>query len=181
MNVQEVMSPTSIVGNAAIESVDSVSGTKVFFEIKVAIAKVAPYAVFVGKRISGFRYAEEAEISSRVAIDINQWLREVCTAKLLQTQIILGGPGVVVQIAESLFRHKPKVGRKPVQLSNGIVNRASGASEAFSLVMKSNNSFGIRVLTRNACLHLAYVSPLGERVLNRHMQLAPPTLGYAHK
>ena len=55
MNVQEVMSPTSIVGNAAIESVDSVSGTKVFFEIKVAIAKVAPYAVFVGKRISGFR------------------------------------------------------------------------------------------------------------------------------
>ena len=118
MNVQEVMSPTSIVGNAAIESVDSVSGTKVFFEIKVAIAKVAPYAVFVGKRISGFRYAEEAEISSRVAIDINQWLREVCTAKPLQTQIILGGSGVVVKIAESLFRHKPKVGRKPVQLSN---------------------------------------------------------------
>ena len=56
MNVQEVMSPTSIVGNAAIASVDSVSGTKCFFfEIKVAIAKVAPYAVFVGKRISGFR------------------------------------------------------------------------------------------------------------------------------
>ena len=56
MNVQEVMSPTSIVGNAAIASVDSVSGgTKLFFKIKVAIAKVAPYAVFVGKRISGFR------------------------------------------------------------------------------------------------------------------------------
>ena len=50
---------------------------KFFFEIKVAIAKVAPYAVFVSKRISGFRYAVEAEISSRVAIDINQWLREV--------------------------------------------------------------------------------------------------------
>ena len=68
---------------------------------------MTPYVVFVGERISGFRYAEEAEISSRVAIDINQWLREVYTAKLLQTQIILGGPGMVVQIAESLFRHKP--------------------------------------------------------------------------
>ena len=145
---------------------------KFFFKIKVAIAKVAPYAVFVGKRISCFRYVEQAEISSRVAIDIYHWLREVCTAKLLQTQIILGGPGVVIQIAESLFRHKPKVGRKPVQLST---------SEAFSLVMKSNNSLGIRILTRNACLHLAYVSPLGECILNRHMQLAPPTLGYAHK
>ena len=85
----------------------SIRNKRVFFEIKVAIAKVAPYAVFVGKRIS--------EISSRVAIE---WLREVCTAKLLQTQIVLGGPGMVVQFDESSFRHKPKVGRKPVQLSN---------------------------------------------------------------
>ena len=46
--------------------------------------------------------AEEAEISSRVAIDIYQWLREVCTAKLLQ--IILSGPGVVIHIDEFLFR-----------------------------------------------------------------------------
>ena len=53
--------------------------------------------------------AEESEISARVAVDIYQWLREVCTTKLLQTPIILGGPGVVVQIDESLFRHKPKV------------------------------------------------------------------------
>ena len=53
--------------------------------------------------------AEEAEISFRVAVDIYQWLREVCTNKLLQAPIMLGGPGVVVQIDESL---KPKVGRK---------------------------------------------------------------------
>lgn len=53
--------------------------------------------------------AEEAEISLRVAIDIYQWLREVCSTKLLQSPMILGGPGVVVQIDESLFRHKPKV------------------------------------------------------------------------
>ena len=42
-----------------------------------------------------------------------------------------------------------------------VVKRASGASEAISLVMKSNNC-----LTRNVCLHLAYVPPLGKRVLN---------------
>ena len=47
--------------------------------------------------------------------------------------------------------------------------------------MKSNNCLRIRVLTRNACLHLAYVFPLGERVLNQCMQLVPPTVGYAHK
>ena len=48
-------------------------------KIKVAIAKVAPYAVFVGKRIFISDAAEEAEISLRVAIDIYQWLREVCS------------------------------------------------------------------------------------------------------
>ena len=60
---------------------------------------------------------EEAEISSRVAVDIYQWLCEVCTAKLLQTQIILGGPGVVIQIDESLFRHKPKVHTRRLETS----------------------------------------------------------------
>ena len=48
-------------------------------------------------------------MDKRTAIDIYQWLREVCTTKLLSSPIILGGPGVVVKIDESLFRHKPKV------------------------------------------------------------------------
>ena len=47
---------------------------------------------------------EEAEVDRRTAIDVYQWLREVCSTKL---SIVLGGPGVVVQIF--LFRHKPKV------------------------------------------------------------------------
>ena len=53
--------------------------------------------------------ASEANISARVAVDMYQWLREVCTTSLLQTPIVLGGPGKIVQIDESLFRHKPKV------------------------------------------------------------------------
>ena len=52
---------------------------------------------------------EEAVVDKRTAIDIYQWLREVCTTKLFSSLIILGGPGGVVQIDESLFRHKPKV------------------------------------------------------------------------
>ena len=52
---------------------------------------------------------DEAEISEPVAIDIYQWLREVCSTKLLQTPVVLGGAGVTVQVDESLFRHKPKV------------------------------------------------------------------------
>lgn len=56
--------------------------------------------------------SEEAEVDKNTAIDIYQWLREVCTTRLIQDPpIVLGGPGLTVQIDESLFRHKPKVNR----------------------------------------------------------------------
>ena len=53
--------------------------------------------------------AHEAEIGEDTACDIYQWLREVCSTHLLQTPIVLGGSGVVVQVDESQFKHKPKV------------------------------------------------------------------------
>ena len=55
---------------------------------------------------------EEAEVSKHVAIDVYQWLREICLTRLTSQNIQLGGPGSIVQIDESLFRHKPKV-KKP--------------------------------------------------------------------
>ena len=52
---------------------------------------------------------KQAKISEKQCIDIYQFMRDVCTAKLLATPIILGGPGTVVQIDESLFVHNRKV------------------------------------------------------------------------
>jgi hypothetical protein len=54
--------------------------------------------------------AEEAQVQQKTAIDVYQWLREVCSTRLITSgPVVLGGPGTVVQIDESLFRHKPKV------------------------------------------------------------------------
>ena len=53
--------------------------------------------------------AEEAKVDAGMAVDVLQWFRDVCSTKLLQSPIVLGGTGIVVQIDESLFRHKPKV------------------------------------------------------------------------
>ena len=61
--------------------------------------------------------SEEAEVGEHTAIDVYQWLWEVCSQALLNgPPIILGGQQTVVEIDESLFRHKPKV-RKNVKLS----------------------------------------------------------------
>ena len=53
--------------------------------------------------------AQEAQVDKGTAVDVYRWLREVCTTCLLNTTITLGGHGSIVQIDESLFRHKPKV------------------------------------------------------------------------
>ena len=46
---------------------------------------------------------------SRVTVmQCNQFLREVCSQKLLQSPIILGGTGRIVQVDESLFSHSVK-------------------------------------------------------------------------
>ena len=55
------------------------------------------------------RVSEDVGIDSSTACDVYQWLREVCSTKLLHMQIVLGGQNATVQIDESLFRHKPKV------------------------------------------------------------------------
>ena len=49
---------------------------------------------------------KEAQTSQPSAMNIYQWLREVCSTKLFNE---LGDPGVVVQVDESVFTHKPKV------------------------------------------------------------------------
>ena len=49
---------------------------------------------------------EEVEVGKHTAIDVHvhQWLREVCTTRLVQDPpIVLGGAGLTVQIDESLF------------------------------------------------------------------------------
>ena len=54
--------------------------------------------------------SENCDISLVTAINIFQWLREVCSTRLIQDgPPQLGGPGIVVEIDESCFRHKPKV------------------------------------------------------------------------
>ena len=61
--------------------------------------------------------ASDVEVDKNTAIDVYRRLREVCSTKLLATPIILGGPGVIVQVDESLYRHKPKVMRMPHKLA----------------------------------------------------------------
>ena len=54
--------------------------------------------------------AKHSDVSLVTAINVYQWLREVCSSRLIRDgPACLGGPGRIVQIDESCFRHKPKV------------------------------------------------------------------------
>ena len=80
-----------------------------FCKSKLSLQKWMIVMVWWAKEYPVLKAAKEADTSDNTACQIYQWLREVCSTKLLQTPIILGGPGVVIQIDESQFRHKPKV------------------------------------------------------------------------
>ena len=58
---------------------------------------------------------KQVEIGEKTVIQMYQYLCDVCTTKLLNTPIQLGGQDVVVQIDESLFKYKSKYnrGRRP--------------------------------------------------------------------
>ena len=55
--------------------------------------------------------AEEADVTEATAVQAYQYFRDICSWRLLNhdSPMMLGGHGVVVQIDESLFSHKPKV------------------------------------------------------------------------
>jgi hypothetical protein len=59
--------------------------------------------------------ADTTGVSQKTIVQLYQYMRDVCSTKLLNTPPDLGGPGVVVQIDESLFNHKSKYqrGRRP--------------------------------------------------------------------
>ena len=49
---------------------------------------------------------KEAEVASKTAIDVYQWLKEVCSTKLLATPIKLGDPGAVIQANDSITNQR---------------------------------------------------------------------------
>ena len=54
--------------------------------------------------------AECVKVALNTAVDVYLWLREVCSTRLINDgPVMLGGHGVIMQIDESLFKHKPKV------------------------------------------------------------------------
>ena len=59
--------------------------------------------------------ADTTGVSQKTIVQRYQYMRDVCSTKLLNTSPDLGGTGVVVQIDESLFNHKSKYqrGRRP--------------------------------------------------------------------
>ena len=45
--------------------------------------------------------ADQINIDRQTAIDVYEWLREVCSQSLIQTRIVLVGPGTVVQVDDT--------------------------------------------------------------------------------
>ena len=94
--------------SVGVASPEKVLGTDVFSKSRLTLQKWLLMMYLWTRDYPVSDASEEAKIDIEIAIDIFQCFREVYSTKFMQTPIVLGGEGVV-QIDESLFRHKPKV------------------------------------------------------------------------
>ena len=95
------------VGGALNARGESQSGRVFFANSHLPLKKWLLLLHFWIRQFSVTTVALDADIHKSTAIDVYQWFHEVCTTKLLNTQIMLGGNGAIVD--ETLFHHKPKV------------------------------------------------------------------------
>ena len=54
--------------------------------------------------------SKDVKMSKKMEINIYQWYRDICSWKLINgPPLLLGGPGAIVQIDESVFTYQGKV------------------------------------------------------------------------
>ena len=70
-----------------------------FSKSKLSLQKWLYVPVLWAKDTSVTDVIDDAEVDKRTGADMCQWLREVCTTKLMR---------IIVKVDESLFCHKPK-------------------------------------------------------------------------
>ena len=94
-------------GDAQIQTVERQWDweVEVFLKVKTLSSNVAGTHVLVVQGVSSHKVTEAT------AIQAYQYFRDICSWRLLtlDSPLMVGGPGVVIQIDESQFGHKPKV------------------------------------------------------------------------
>ena len=79
----------------------------------VPYQKIVLFIYAWSREMASIRYCEhELDLSHATTVDWSNFLREVCAADLLANPVVIGGPGITVEIDESLFsRRKNHQGR----------------------------------------------------------------------
>ena len=95
-------------------------------------------------------------VSKKTVIDMFSFFREVCEKHFGKNPIRLGGPGIMVQIDESCFSHKPKHhrGRAPQNplWVFGIVDPSSSPALGYMEIVYSQNAETLLPIIRKVVL-----------------------------
>ena len=80
----------------------------------------------------------------KTVVQVFQYLRDICTKKLLESPMMLGGNKRIVEIDESLFRHKPKYRRgrhpKKEQWVFGMVDTSSSPAISYLQLVEKRDA-----------------------------------------
>ena len=95
-------------------------------------------------------------------VDMHNFFREICAMYFVQNPIKLSAPGVIVQIDESSFSHKPKYhhGRAPASLIRvfGIVNTSTKPAVGYMDIIEERDAATLlpkieRIVRKRSMVH----------------------------
>ena len=113
-----------------------------FSQMRIPIQKIVHLIHLWSNHNSVASASTATGVSERAIIQNYQYLRNVCSGKLMSVDEKLGGPGIVVQIDESLFRHKYQRGSRPAseQWVLGIADTSYKPAKVHMEMVASRNA-----------------------------------------
>ena len=145
-------------------SYHSVRAGSFFAKSRVPVKK-AVHLIYLWAQESSVKAAADTLDVSRQCVQQHfQFLREVCSTHLLATPMFLGGRNVIVQIDESLFKHKPKYhrGRAPAseQWVFGICDTSMTPGVTYMEIVPDRRAQTLTAAFHHICSHIHDAYPV---------------------
>uniref|UniRef100_A0A0P4WJT7 ISXO2-like transposase domain-containing protein n=1 Tax=Scylla olivacea TaxID=85551 RepID=A0A0P4WJT7_SCYOL len=115
-----------------------------FARSRLSLQKWVHIMYLWSERIGETTASRQINLSEKTTIDCFSFFREICASYFQANPVMLGGPGITVEIDESCFSHKPKYHRERAPFTPtwvfGIVDRSTKPAVGYMEIVEARDA-----------------------------------------